>query len=226
MIAPKPVARLAPQSAASPESALRKPFARVFLDMDGVLANFIKGACEVHGQSYGRTLAAYYRRLEVTGRPMWAIEEAWGMPDLDPWPAIRERPRFWAELEPYPWLEELLSLVRLLSDRVTVLTSPIACPHCYGGKFEWHARYIGDRAGFIPYSLKHEFAAKDCLLIDDSDDNLDKFRDAGGCVLRFPQPWNSGAPDSCYQRFGPRMSDAERIEVVRQKIMELCQSIR
>lgn len=166
-----------------------KLFEIVYLDLDGVLANFIKGACSVHGKDYEETLFAYHRH-HLSGRPLWGLEDVWGDPSFDPWPAIRAVPGFWAELEPYPWAKSVFVAASLLGEKLRILTSPIACPNCYAGKFEWVRRHVGGGVEFIPFAAKEELSAPGRLLIDDNDGNVSRFRQRGGHAFLFPQPWN------------------------------------
>jgi hypothetical protein len=78
-------------------------------------------------------------------------------------------------------------------ENVCIITSPTKDPECLAGKLEWihsnlpkwlHRQYlVGPR--------KHFCARPDTLLIDDSDDNCNLFRQHGGHALLVPRPWNT-----------------------------------
>jgi len=102
---------------------------------------------------------------------------------------------FWASCpisEEYEWL--LDQCVKLVGrENVCFLTGPTKDPDCLAGKLEWiekhapqwmHRQYlVGPRKQFCAHS--------EALLIDDSDANINTFREWGGNGLLVPRPWNS-----------------------------------
>ena len=102
---------------------------------------------------------------------------------------------FWAscpQSDEYSWLFQLcVDLVG--QDNVCFLTGPTKDPDCLAGKLEWirhncppfmHRQYlIGPRKQFC--------AHPEALMVDDSDANIDKFREWGGNGILVPRPWNT-----------------------------------
>lgn len=63
---------------------------RIYLDMDGVLCDFVGAACKLHGRD----------PATVTH---WNFFKDWGMTAEEFWRPIHEAGEdFWANLEPYP----------------------------------------------------------------------------------------------------------------------------
>lgn len=164
---------------------------RILLDMDELLSDFVGGAC----REWGKTAAEVEQHWEP-GR--WDIvpplAAALGEPltDLAFWDRLHNRAEFWAGLDPLPWVDELVDAAARWTDDWWVVTSPSHCPSSYYGKAQWLKRQFGrrfDRFHLTPH--KHLFARADTLLIDDRDDNVDRFIAAGGKGLVFPRHHNS-----------------------------------
>jgi hypothetical protein len=154
----------------------------VFVDMDGVLADFVRGAFRLHGKSI----------------PMRDVQ--WGFPaqigfesDRDPafWRGMDRA--FWAGLEPLADGFALFRAVERMIDpeRIALLTSAAGEDGCIDGKRDWIRRHLPD---YLPRlftgSAKELFAAPAKLLIDDNDVNAARFRRAGGAAVLVPRPWN------------------------------------
>lgn len=160
---------------------------RIYLDMDGVLVDFVGRACEVHGKSVS----------DVTSWDFFA--DAWGMTADEFWSKINAEGRaFWADLDPLPWADELLELVTRYDPEFTICTMPSRDPECLAGKGDWLARKLGASFDRCIYArVKSDFAKPGRILIDDSDANItgsDKvlgWIPAGGHGVLFPQPWNA-----------------------------------
>lgn len=153
----------------------------VFLDMDGVLANFIEAAHEVHGRKYVH---------EEYPRGCWEIADHWGISVDDFWAGIDRKFDFWEELKPYPWCQELIKLARSAGKQVKLLTSPSKSPLCYYGKRAWCSVNVPHDIELIICKSKSLLASPTRLLIDDGDHNVMPWVNAGGRAVLFPQPWN------------------------------------
>lgn len=153
----------------------------VFLDMDGVLCNFIQAAHEVHGREYVH---------EEYPRGCWEIADHWGIPVDDFWNGINDRYDFWETLQPYPWKDEVIELARSAGEQVKLLTSPSKSPLCYYGKRAWCDAHVPKDIELIICKSKSLLAAPTRLLIDDGDHNVGPWVQAGGRGVLFPQPWN------------------------------------
>jgi hypothetical protein len=159
----------------------------ILCDLDGVLADFVSGACEVHG-----------RPLYAVTTWDWYAE--WGMTDDQFWTPIKAMGYgFYHEfVKPYPWAGELLSIIHMSGPHAIVTANP-QHSGLAASKQEWISKWVGRRPIVTVMSdghdlrapqLKAMLAGPERILIDDSDDNIEAFRDAGGRAITFPQPWN------------------------------------
>lgn len=101
----------------------------------------------------------------------------------------------WAECpvsEIFPWI--LHRAARLVGrENVCIATAPTKSPECLAGKLEWIHRHMPEWMHW-QYAItpcKHLFARPGALLIDDLEDNLQRFQAAGGEGILVPRPWNS-----------------------------------
>lgn len=154
----------------------------VFLDMDGVLCDFVTPALSLHKRADA---------LQTWPAGTWDIASVLGVSDEEFWKPINEAGHdFWFSLQPYPWMDRLVSLVTLVSDW-TIASSPSQCHHSASGKVAWLDKYFG--FPFRKYLLgpdKHHLGKPGHLLIDDNDKNCCEFEARGGKAILFPQPWN------------------------------------
>ncbi len=164
---------------------------RILLDMDEVLWDFTAGALAVHGWTRPR--------LEALREPgQWSIPEVMGITNEQFWEPINALGYdFWANLQPLPWMEEVLEIVWSVTDDWAIVSSPSRDPQCLAGKLASLQAYFGnDFDRFIPTSRKHLFAQKGVLLLDDREENCTCFsydedgRATGGLALVFPSRGN------------------------------------
>lgn len=160
---------------------------RIFLDMDGVLTDFVRAVLHLHGQPDALNNWPLGERdipkvLNLSRTQYWKLIDAQGGD-------------FWASLEPFPWFMALVELVREFAP-MTILTSASLSPSSLEGKVRWMCQHFPKEKGrqFNDYLIsphKHLLARSQRVLIDDSGANVDAFRLAGGQAILFPQPWNS-----------------------------------
>lgn len=159
----------------------------LFLDLDGVLCDFLGGICQAHGRAgYLPTTWDFYR-------------DEWGMAARDFWmPA--DDPDFWASLDWTPEGQAILAACEAAvgAEQVYILTSGRAAPAA-AGKTVWVKRELGrdylDR--LIIAHHKQLCAGPGRVLVDDADHNVDAFEGAGGCAVLVPRAWNRlGAGDA------------------------------
>lgn len=158
---------------------------RIFLDLDGVLADWASAAIIAHNRNPDRVLEAWpagtYDIAEVLGisaNAMWAPIHAAGA-------------EFWANLDPYPWVHDMVQGCRSVAP-TTILTSPSLDPSAAAGKVAWMQRMFG--RSFRDYLIgpdKPSCARRGAVLIDDRDAGCEAFVEAGGHAVVFPQPWNT-----------------------------------
>lgn len=158
----------------------------IFLDMDGVLCDFIGAAFAAHGQRFDP---------ETYPKGVWDCESVIGCNDADEfWQRIDfAGEAFWENLDPYPWASDLVE--RLCNmDLVTISTSPSRSPYSYSGKRRWLQKHGFDRIDSMFGKSKHLLASTGRVLIDDGEHNTTKWEAAGGVAVLVPQPWNNGDP--------------------------------
>lgn len=150
----------------------------VFLDMDGVLCDFVAAA--------GNAFAA-----KNFNPSEFDVCKQLGVSLSSFWKKIDQTPDFWINLKPYPWFHELVDFVEQRSD-FFLLSAPSLDSSSYAGKREWVEKYFGRHFNRLILT-KHKYLLADpnAVLIDDSEKNCQKFEDAGGRIILFPQPWNS-----------------------------------
>lgn len=152
-----------------------------FMDMDGVITDFVGSTLKLFGIEY---------KANEWPKGQYGIDIAMKIDDSDMWDRINKCEGFWENL---PLLPEGLELYNKLSEigEVVFLTSPNRDPKGSSGKVAWLLDRFGIKfRNYILTSQKH-LCAGNGILIDDYDDKVDKFREAGGWSILYPQPWNS-----------------------------------
>jgi hypothetical protein len=155
----------------------------IFLDMDGVLCDFVGAALRIH-----KRLDA----LEAWPKGEWDIAKVLGISTEDFWATIdHHAEHFWADLQPYPWMNDLVRLLESFGIPITIASSPSYDPYSAAGKLMWLKRHLPQfKRRYLLGSEKHLLAMPGTVLIDDNDDGTLRFSDAGGWAVLFPQPWN------------------------------------
>lgn len=175
-----------------------------YLDLDGVLVNFVLGAFMAHG------------RFDLLfSEVQWNFHEQLGIPAKEFYaPMGRE---FWAGL---PWTPEGKNFLAQIEhvfgeENVVLLTAPVDTPGCAEGKIEWIKREMPSYAKrFFIGSPKHLAACETKLLVDDNEQNVNTFRVAGGSAVLVPRPWNSRRRETNdFGLFGPYQIAREVAEV-------------
>ena len=160
---------------------------KCFLDLDGVLIDFLAAALQFHGVSYSYDEYPYelgnYKNCppphgNLTRGEFWDAFDA----------------NFWAHL---PWMHDGYQILAAVEghfgkENVCILTSPTRNSECVAGKVEWIRRELPDyRKKFLVGPTKAFCASSDSVLIDDVDRNVEAFKTAGGDTILVPRPWNS-----------------------------------
>lgn len=157
----------------------------VFLDMDGILVNFRKGIRDVFGKPYD------YPTLS----PKWKFWDDW--PDVS-FAMVNAActTEFWTDLE---WMHDGHSILGAIwevfsAGQVYLLTTPMPNLESAFGKMIWVHDHLPMylKRTIITQAPKHLLARPDTLLIDDKDENVDGFREAGGKAHLICRPWNRG----------------------------------
>lgn len=172
----------------------------IYLDMDGVCCNFVKGACEAHHRDYDEV-------MENWPKGTYDICEVLSIDPVEFWGVIgAEGADFWWKLEEYPWFHFMYVRLDQISEnygaeQIQFATMPTEDPECAAGKIMWLQDQFGeDFRDFILIPNKRLLARPGAILIDDSEANNKDFLAGGnfygqgpGAVL-VPQVFNSGIP--------------------------------
>lgn len=154
--------------------------------MDDVLVDFVGGALAVHGWLKQELYAA-----QPAGH--WDMIKPMGLSRDSFWKPIHEGGKmFWIRLRSLPWIHEVTELVESVTNDWHIVSVPSQCPTSYDGKVYWLKRWFGpefNRFALTPH--KHIFAQPGVLLIDDREENVEKFIADGGEGLVFPTRGNT-----------------------------------
>jgi len=148
----------------------------VGLDLDGVLANFCKAAATKMCKTYPE---------EPFSPPNNWLDDA----NNTLWKCCRGHD-FWADIEPFPWAQDIIKIVRTNCADWRFITKPSFDPGSYSGKYEWVRRHVKD--GIKHLWLVNGSKAYACrgphhLLIDDNDKNCREWEEAGGTVFKWKE---------------------------------------
>lgn len=162
----------------------------VYLDMDGVLVDFMSGALQlatdndilatglVYGGWWPRGKKTPTAALGIDSDTFWNKLNMFG-------------PLFWASLDWCPWGKELLASLQGEDFEVVLLSSPVGGANSVCGKQLWIERELGiEFHNYIFTSRKELLASPKAFLLDDHEENVNTFQRAGGKAMLFPQPWN------------------------------------
>jgi len=149
----------------------------IYLDMDGVLADFNTKAREVLGATEADSDAA-----AQAGR--WPREK---------WETLKEIYHFYRILPKTPFADALVAMARRYRDELgwklyilTAIPSGNDVPQAFQDKLEWIQEYYPDiEVHFGPYSRdKAHHCQPGDILVDDRYDNCESWTRAGGQAIR------------------------------------------
>jgi 5'(3')-deoxyribonucleotidase len=119
----------------------------------------------------------YYPQVGTTEAKFWDAIDAAGAD-------------FWAGLESYPWAQKLFHSC-VVAGQTILLTTPSNSETSPQGKLRWiQNNFGGNFRSYLMGPAKEFCAQPGTVLIDDSESNCKKFREAGGEAILFPRPWN------------------------------------
>ena len=161
---------------------------RIFLDMDGVLADWTGAACRL----FDRDPAEVYATWPDVTWPEGCITGALKISNNELWRRVTSAGfGFWSELEAYPWADELLELCQSTAP-TTILTSPSRDPQSLAGKLAWmQARWGETFRDYLVGPDKLACARPGAIIIDDRPVTVEGFRKVGGSGVLFPAVWNA-----------------------------------
>ena len=161
---------------------------RILLDLDGVLVDFVGGACRSHGRP-----DPYTEPLDPVVAGKFDMEKIWGMDINEFWEPMTE-PRWWEELEFMSDAKEILELCERAvgMDNVCLLTMPFRGSGPVVGKINWIERNMPEYSRRYLIGPTKQFCANsDSILVDDRNKNIEDFAEAGGNVVLVPRACNS-----------------------------------
>lgn len=163
----------------SPKRAVPR-YDTVWLDMDGVLADFVGGAMRHTGKTHLRhDDFCDYDIFPLLGTSADAFFRG-----------IDEE--FWAELPRCPDFDRIVDYAFACGRTVGIASMPP--PHrkaeALAGKRRWLARHLPQVSQIRFLDDKHTLASPGALLMDDLPRNVAKFRAHGGDAHLVPRPWN------------------------------------
>lgn len=169
-----------------------KSIRRIFLDLDDVLNTFTRSVLTYVGVPEDVEHPGDWHMATAANKMLGyerfkSNSEFWRFIDRNVWATI---PRS----DDFDWL---LSASKQMvgSPNVWVLTSPVNNADCLAGKHDWMKgnlpTWLYGKRQYVISSHKELLARPDVLLIDDADDNVNKFVEHGGQAILVPQPWNS-----------------------------------
>jgi len=159
---------------------------RLFLDLDGVLINWLKGAHQVHDKEYHEEWPYVRGPLgwHFYKDPKFNVSGAHLFDGMDR--------SFWANLE---WTKDGKDILTLceehFGDDVYLLTAPHQQDGVVDGRMDWIRREMPEYVEKVLVGkCKKACAHGDTVLVDDWDENLYAWDNAGGIAVTCPRPWN------------------------------------
>lgn len=163
---------------------------RLILDMDGVLADFMRGALDLHDKHdvSEESIVSYemHGYCGVSAHAFWQritsnhITQGGGV-------------RFWRTLPEYAYTRELLNYAQMSKGSMIATSCGTGGAYTHGateGKLQWlKERFACDLPVFFGRD-KSVLARPDAMLVDDLPKNVEAFIGAGGRALLVDRPWN------------------------------------
>ena len=163
---------------------------RCFLDLDGVLVDFLRGALEACGAA----------DMDYPKGQYW-IEEVLGVTRADMWSRFGDLERFFADLKWHRDGPEIWRLAQVYyggDGGLWLLSTPHDGGEGTFGKMQWVERNLGaawTRRLILAWD-KTACAAPSSLLVDDCPGNVDSWRACGGRAVLVPRIYNPAEGDA------------------------------
>lgn len=158
----------------------------IYLDLDGPMVDWDGGVFELYGKP--RLYPTKYNER---------VADLLGVSKSEIWEKIRKAgEKWWVNLKPQPWAQSFYDELNSI-DEVRILSSPSHIAEGSSGKVKWMQNFFGGNfRSYILTSLKDSAAKPGAVLIDDMDENIDIFNQAGGIGIIFPRMWNRAWKDT------------------------------
>jgi len=168
----------------------------LFLDVDGVLVDWLAGCHRLHGKRWSPGDATLQYWPYTFGPKGWDFykDPAFDVELKDLFTGMNRN--FWASLGWMPDGPEILSKCeRYFAGNVFLLSSPCHEDGTIDGRFDWiNANMPKYRKRILVGDCKEAIAkaaGPDAVLLDDWDRNTNAWTEAGGTAIVCPRPWNS-----------------------------------
>jgi len=167
---------------------------RLFVDVDGIVADFVEASFRMFGLNNPYTPYDKIRDEQMS----WEL--------LDYFPKMISQKlfwdlcgyKFWSTLPKHDEADSIMQIAgSYFRDNMCFMTAPCPTHGCVDGKKDWCNKHYPHLPLFI--SLRTQdgpvpkfFCAGDGnILIDDNTKNCQRWRDAGGEAFLYPRPWNT-----------------------------------
>lgn len=153
----------------------------IFIDMDGVVANWIEAACiscgiDINDEKVKQLLIDNRDHIDCLVDP----DTLWKNIDKD-------GDNWWYNLEMVSWGKRLYEEMKSISKDVYFLSSPPRNPDSASGKVRWLQKHFGEKFNnYILTKHKHLCASPNSILIDDTPEKIKEFEEAGGDTFLWP----------------------------------------
>lgn len=178
------------------------PCLKALLDLDGVLCDFHTAMCKALSLSMP----------DPWPSPQPCLFKALGLIETSELWETFDNEYFWANLD---WTADGKQILAIVEDffgpeNVCIATTPTRNPRCAAGKVRWIQRCIPaySRRFFIG-PPKYFAAAPTNILIDDSDSNINLFRQHAGLGILVPRPWNTACDLPTLPTLSQRLSSCK-----------------
>ena len=156
---------------------------KCFLDMDGVLTDFVGAICKARKCADPYDIPSSHGQWNMEKLLKINEEEFYGPCD---------NTKFWSEMDWAPHGAAILNRVieEFGKENIIILTRPTRHPASAMGKLEWLQKNIPSIKYLLGNCSKEELVGTGRVLIDDYDKNVDDWRSAGGIAIQVPRKWN------------------------------------
>lgn len=162
---------------------------RLILDMDGVLADFARGALDLHGCEH----------VPTSDVNAYGMHRFCGVDEAEFWENITDAAsHFWETLPTHLGARQLLTIASLRKGSIIATSCGRGGEYTRGaiiGKTLWLARFDANDLPLFTGRDKTVFAGPGAVLVDDLPANIDAFIASGGDALLVDRPWNRDRAD-------------------------------